>query len=49
MKSAGEIEAQAGEAVNKFLQKTVGRGASTVTATSSTAPVENPASSAVTR
>lgn len=33
MKSAGEIEAQAGEAVNKFLQKTVGRGASTVTAT----------------
>jgi uncharacterized protein YbcI len=33
MKSAGEIEAQAGEAVNKFLQRTVGRGASTVTTT----------------
>lgn len=33
MKSPGEIEAQAGEAVNRFLQKTVGRGASTVTAT----------------
>lgn len=33
MKSTGEIEAQAGEAVNKFLQRTVGRGASTVTAT----------------
>jgi len=33
MKSPGEIEAQAGEAVNRFLQKAVGRGASTVSAT----------------
>lgn len=33
VKSPGEIEAQAGEAVNRFLQRAVGRGASTVTAT----------------
>jgi len=33
MRTCGEIEARAGEAVNGFLQRKIGRGASTVTAT----------------
>jgi len=33
LKTCGEIEARAGEAVNGFLQRKIGRGASTVTAT----------------